>query len=418
MYANLFESIKSKSMDIKNIFHQARRCLAKAWLNINLQLTVVGVTGSYGKTSSVRAIAEVLSSKYSVNKTDLDLDTVYNLPISLLKTKLWDEVLVLEYGIDHKGEMDFHLELVKPKIAVLTGITPVHADTDHLGSLREIILEKTKLVESIPDDGLAIFNYDDQYTRKIGNNFKKRKIFYGLDAKADVWAENIKVLPSGTSFALFDKGKRLAVWTGLLGYPAVYTCLISYLVGQELKIKDEEILKKLEGLKPLPGRLSFEQGPLETMVLNDCLRANPASVIAGLKTFSKFSGRKIVVLGEMGELGECEAEMHKMVGKELSGLGIDYIVGVGPLARLITNEAVKNKVDKDRVFWAENVGEAAEILRKFIKKNDLIYLKASLLRHLERILLILGSQKVCCTKVVCQHYGNCSTCSEVSKRLK
>ncbi|MGB9637647.1 MAG: Mur ligase family protein, partial [Microgenomates group bacterium] len=144
---------------LKNYFHSVRRFVAKAWLDINLQLTVVGVTGSYGKTNAVRAIAEVLSAKYSVNKTDLNLDTLYNLPITILRTKIWNEVLVLEYGIDHLGEMETHLSLVKPKIAVLTGIVPVHTDEEHLRSLKNVILEKRKLVESVPADGLAIFNY-------------------------------------------------------------------------------------------------------------------------------------------------------------------------------------------------------------------------------------------------------------------
>lgn len=400
------------------MFHKLRRSLAKLWLDVNLQLTIIGVTGSYGKTNTVRAIAEVLSSKFSVNSTDLNLDTIFNLPITILKTKPWNEILVLEYGIDHKKEMDFHLSLVKPKIAVLTGITPVHSDKEHLGSLESIILEKTKLVEAIPEDGLAIFNYDDQYSKKIGEDFKKRKKFYGINKRADIWAENVKISTEGTSFILHNKNIKHIINTQLLGFPSVHTCLVAYIIGNELKINDEDIVKALSCLRPLKGRLSLESGPLGTIIFNDSLRANPVSTIAGLKSFSEFSGKKIVVLGEMGELGDFEESSHRSVGKEVSKLKIDYLVGVGPLTKFVIDEALKNGFDRKKTYYAKDVLDASNNLRTIIKKNDLIYLKASLLRHLERILILLEGKEVCCDEIVCHRYQSCDSCGQLLKRLK
>lgn len=400
------------------IFHQVRRILAKVWLEVNLQLTVVGVTGSYGKTSAVRAIAAVLGAKYSVNQTDINLDTNFNLPITLLKTKMWNEVLVLEYGIDHLGEMDKHLQLVKPKIAVLTGITPVHSDADHLGSVANIIIEKRKLVEAVPEDGLAVFNYDDEIVRKIGQEFKKRKIFYGLNKKADIWADKIKITTQGTEFEINDNHGITKIKTGLLGYPAVHACLVAYALAKHLKIPEENIIKKLAELKPLPGRLSLGPGPLGTILLNDARRANPASTITGLKSLAEFSGRKIAVLGEMGELGDLGEKMHREVGWTAARLRIDFLVGVGPLTKFIINEAQKNGLKKNQLFWAEDVQEAAEILRKILKKDDLLYLKASLLRHLERVILLLEDKKITCTEVVCHHYGLCPSCPNLSRQLQ
>lgn len=403
---------------IKNFYHQSRRFLAKLWLNINLQLQIVGITGSYGKTGVVTVVSKVLGAKFSVNKTDTNLDTVFNLPITILKTKIWNEVLVLEYGIDHKGEMDSHLSLVKPKIVVLTGISPVHSDEEHLGSLENIIIEKTKLINSIPDDGLAIFNFDDPIVRKIGENFLKPKKFYGTSKKADIWADNIKMTSEGTSFTLCKKEKKILIKTGLIGYPAVSNCLAAYIVGCEFKVEENQILEKLKELKPLKGRLSFEKGPLGSNLLNDSLRANPASTISGLKTLSQFSGRKIAVLGEMGELGELEEKMHRLVGKEIAGLKIDYLVGVGPLTKYIIAEAEKNGFDKKRCYWAKDVKQAAEILKKILKDGDIFYLKASLLRHLERIILILNGEKVCCNEIVCHYYQKCSTCPKLLKCIQ
>jgi len=388
------------------------------WLDVNLQLTVVGVTGSYGKTAAVRAIAEVLSAKYSVNRTDLNLDTIYNLPITILKTKIWNEVLVLEYGVDHRGEMDLHLSLVKPKIAILTGITPVHADEEHLGSLENVVAEKRKLVEAIPEGGLAVFNYDDETVRKVGQEFKGKKFFYGLDKKADVWADKVEISLGGTEFELHEGKEKLMVKTGLLGYPAVYACLVAYLVGREQGVKKDKTVERLAGLKPLSGRFSLEPGPLGTILINDARRANPASTMAGLRSLTEFPGRKVAVLGEMGELGEYGEKMHRLVGEEAAKLKLDVIVGVGPLTKLIIEAAQKAGMKKNQLFWTKDVQEAAETLKTILKKDDLLYLKASLLRHLERILLLLEGKEVGCPEVVCHHYQPCLTCPKLRECVK
>ncbi len=409
---------------MKKIFHQVRRLLAKIWLDINLQLTIVGVTGSYGKTSAVRAIAEALSAKFSVSRTDLNLDTIFNLPITILKTKIWNEVLVLEYGVDRKNEMDYHLSLVKPKIAVLTGITPVHSDEEHLGSLQNIIAEKKKLVEALPENGLAVFNYDDEAVRRIGQEFKGKKRFYGLDKKADVWADKVKLSLEGTEFVLHDGEKLVELKTGLLGYPAVYACLAAWTVGKELGVMEavggmrEKALAKLACLKPLPGRLSLEPGPLGAVLVNDARRANPASTISGLKSLAEFPGRKVAVLGEMGELGDLSEKMHREVGEEAAKLKIDLLLGVGPLTKNVLEGARKKGMKESQLFWAKDVGEAAEILKKLLKKDDLLYLKASLLRHLERVILLLEGKKVGCTEIVCHHYDTCTTCPRLKGYVK
>lgn len=399
---------------MKAIFHNLRRIAAKNWLEINSQLKVIGVTGSYGKTAAVNSIAGVLSSQYSVNKTDTNLDTVYNLPVTILKTKIWNNVLVLEYGIDHLNEMDFHLSLVRPSIGVLTGITPVHADKEHLGSLENVISEKNKLFDSLPEDGLALFNYDDENVRKLGQSYEKRKVFYGIGEKAQIRAEKISFSTQGTIFNLRDGKENLEIKTGLLGYPAVYSCLCAYAVGKELGLASVKTIQKLSELKPLQGRLSVEKGPLGSILINDAKRANPASVMAGLKSIKEFPGRKIAVLGEMGELGKYEEEMHSLVGKEASRLKIDFLIGVGPLTKFTIKEAEKEGMKKENIFWSKDVRQAAEILKKLIQKDDVLYLKASLLRHLERVIYILEGKKVNCEENICHNYRPCSSCSRLS----
>jgi len=420
-------------LTMKKIYHILHRIIAKTWYDINLQLTVIGITGSYGKTTTAYAVKNILASKFSTLMTDLNLDTNYNIPITLLKIKPWNEVLVLEYGVDHIGEMDKHLSLVKPKIAVLTGITSVHADEEHLGSLENIVKEKRKLIDALPSDGLAIFNYDDEIVRKIGSNYKGRKIFIGTKKEADIWASDIKIKTTGTTFKLNDSGcvrvnrtyqnddkteQKVIVETGLLGYPAVYSSLVAWAVGKELKVKEDEMLKSLKSLKQLRGRFSIEPGPLGTTLVNDSLRANFASTITGLKSFAQFPGRKTAVLGEMGEVGDMEEKVHREVGRQAAELKIDFLVGVGTLAKFIIDEAKKSGMKSSSLFWTENVNEAAEILKKILKEGDLLYLKASLLRHIERVIIILEGKDVNCTETVCHQYCDCRTCRLLNQSLK
>lgn len=399
---------------LKKIYHRIQRELAKLWLKIYPQITVIGITGSYGKTNTVRAISGVLSEKFKILQTDLNLDTNYNLPLTLLKIRPWHQKLVLEYGIDHLGEMEKHLNLVKPQIAVLTGINPTHSDKEHLGSLINIIKEKKKLLTALPLNGLAILNWEDINVRQILKEIKTSYCFFGFDKKkCDFWADEIKVDSDGTSFFLgYKNRKHIFVKTGLIGKHFIQLCLAAAAVGFNQGLTWEQIKKGLTKLKPLSGRLSLEEGPLGAILLNDSLRANPASTLAGLQTLADLpaKGKKIAVLGEMGELGESAEEEHRKIGQKAAELKIDYLLGVGPLQKLTTQQALKSGMKKEQVFWVANVNQAAGILKNLLKKGTLFYLKGSRLKHMERILLILKEKKVNCKVNSCHFYYPCQSC--------
>jgi len=400
----------------KQPFHQSRRFIAKLWLHFFPHLTIIGITGSYGKTNTTRAIAQVLSEKYKTLQTDLDLDTIYNLPITILKLRPWHQKLVLEMGVDHKNEMDFHLSLVKPSIAVVTGINPTHSEPELLGSLEGVIKEKRKLLQILPKDGLAILNWDDENVWKMARFTKAKVLKCGTSPKCDFWADKIKVDFSGTSFILHYENKKFAIKTGLVGRHFIHECLAAAAVGINQGLTWGQIKNGLSKLKPLAGRLSIEKGPKGTILINDVLRANPASTIAGLQTLVDLptlraaQGRRIAVLGEMGELGELAQEEHRRVGKEVAGLKIDYLVSVGPLQKLTAEEAIKSGMKKNQVFWVENVAQAARILERLLSVGDLFYLKGSLLRHMERIPLILNGEEVGCKVTSCHFYHQCPSC--------
>lgn len=389
---------------MKLFFHEVRRFLAKIWLLLHRKVDVIGITGSYGKTNVATAITAVLSKKFKTLQTDLNLDTRYNIPITVLKVSSHRK-LVLEYGVNKKGEMDYHLFVAKPKIAVITGISPVHADREHLGSLENIIKEKSKLAAAVPKNGWVVINWEDQNARKIADLATGNIMFYGRNRhKCNLWASHIKVDFKGTAFKIYFQGQSHKVKIPLIGKHHVYTALAATAVGLLSGLKWREIYSGLATLRPLEGRGNIIPGPKGTIILNDSRRANPASSIAGLQTLADLSAkRKIAVLGEMGELGKYEEEGHRAVGAKAAETKPDYLICVGPAAKYIADEARKG-MRKDRVIWSKDVFEAAGVLTGILQKGDLWYLKGSLLKHLERIPLILEGKDVDPDEIAFQRY--------------
>ncbi len=378
---------------VKPFFHTSRRVLAKLWMQSHSKTTVIGITGSYGKTNTTMAIKEVLGQKFKVLATDVNLDTNFNIPITILKMTD-QEKLILEYGVDHIGEMDRHLSLARPNIAVITGIAPVHADRAHLGSLENIIIEKRKLVEALPKEGWAVLNNDVPSVRHMADNIDCHVMFYSLNKNSGVWANRVKVDFSGLSFNLHYKDQMVKVKTSLIGRHHVLNCLAAAAVGIISGMSLSLIAKGLSQVEPLEGRMSVEVGPRGSVLLNDARRANPASTIAGLEALDDLPAkRKIAVLGEMAELGDWEEKGHREVGEKVGEIKPTYLIAVGPKTRFIAEEAEK-KMKKGSVIWVNDVFEAVGVLTGILKKGDLMYLKGSLLRHLERIPLIMEGKQV------------------------
>lgn len=389
----------------KQLFHSSRRTLAKYWLSFMPALQIA-ITGSQGKTNTSRVITEILSLIGPTVRTDTNLDTIYNVPITALKVNPWTKFAVFELGIDHPNEMDLHLQIVKPKIGIITGISPVHTDKEHLGSLENLIKEKRKLIEALPRSGFAILNYDDKNVRDMGTSTKAKILWYGTErTNCDVWvdSESVHLSLSGTEFKLSSANTKepITIRTGLIGKHHIYTIMSALLVFQAAQtfvntnVSINQLIETFKDLKPLEGRMSVEPGPLETMILSDSLRANPSSTAAGLETLSQIEytgGKKIAILAEMGELQNPKEE-HIKIGKLLGDLNVDIIIGIGPMQKFVIEEALHCGLSKNNVFFAQDVYNAANFLKKVLHKGDLIYLKGSLYRHVERVLMILEGKK-------------------------
>ena len=402
---------------IKKTYHTLKRKLAKSWLD-QLHPVQLAITGSQGKTNTTEIVTSVLKQFGQTVRTDVNLDTTFNVPITALKVRPWTEYVVWELGIDHPGEMDQHHEIASPTISCVTGISAVHTDEEHMGSMETLIREKRRIIEKLPASGTAILNHDNEYTRGMATYTKAQVQWFGMTSDCTMWTDpkSIKLTLEGTSAICYlndrNTSRAIEVKTGLIGAFHFYNIMNAYLMVRAA-IPDQDItevfVKIVKDMKPLPGRMSIEEGPLGTVLLNDSLRASPGSTQAGLESLELMQykkGRKIAVIGEMGELKEPEKE-HRKTGTQIALMNFDYVLCIGPLRKYTMEEAVKQGFPETKIGYAKDVFEAAKILKNTLTKNDLWYLKGSLLRNYNRILKLLRGEKVCCNAVLCP-YEHCS----------
>lgn len=410
-------SMSYQPTGIKKLYHKTKRQLARHWLSA-MHPVQLAITGSQGKTSTTGLVTKVLEHFGPTIRTDMSLDTTFNVPITALKVRPWTKYVVWELGIDHPGEMDHHHEIAQPSIACITGISPVHTDDEHMGSLETLIKEKRKIIEYLPKNGTAVLNHDNEYTRDMAKHTKAHIEWFGMTPDCTMWTDpkSIKLTPDGTSALCYindgNTSSSIQMKTGLIGAFHFYNIMNAYLMVRAA-VPDQDIndifVNVVKDMKPLPGRMSVQQGPLGTTLINDSLRASPGSTKAGLESLELMEykkGRKIAVIGEMGELAEPEKE-HRKTGVQIASMHFDYVLCIGPLRKHTIEEAIKNGFPKEKIGYAQDVFEAAEILKKTLKKDDLWYLKGSLLRNYNRILKLLRGEKVCCRSVLCP-YEHCS----------
>lgn len=414
--------------------------MAKHYL-ASIAPTQIAITGSQGKTYTSHVLHSVLKSLGPTIATDINLDTVYNVPITALRVKPWTQFVLFELGIDHPGEMTSHLSVTRPRIGVVTGVSPVHTDAEHLGSFENLIEEKRKLIEDLPKNGYAVLNGNDANVRDMAAHTKAKVLFYGARGHGDVHAENIRASLAGLAFDLHDtsalhdkdnpsKKKRedvVRISTRLIGRHHVGNIMAAYLVYKALhgnRPLSSRLLNlfrsSVASLVPLTGRMSLEEGPSSIRILNDALRANPASMAAGIETVSELEyrqGGKYAVLGEMGELADPKKE-HEDIGRVLAASTIDMTVLIGPHHRHTYDMARRKGLAADRLTWVRDVFTAAKVLKIHLKPHDLLYIKGSLMRHMERIILLLMGEKVGCNVVSCPFYHQCTACEHLRSGYK
>jgi UDP-N-acetylmuramoyl-tripeptide--D-alanyl-D-alanine ligase len=377
---------------------------------------VVGITGSVGKTSTKDAVYVVLSKKFNVGKTEKSFNNEIGFPLTILGEKSYGknmfawilvflksilkliytkypEILVLEYGVDKPGDMEYLLSIAKPNIAVVTAIGEFPVHIENFQNKKALVKEKTELLKYLTSENIAVLNKDDNVVFDMRNKTKANTITFGFSKDADFKIfepekrEDIfdgSKTPLGISFKIEYKGVMIPVRLDrLYGSQSAYAAGIACLVGSIFGINLVEVSEALKEFKNPPGRLNLIEGMNNTFILDDTYNASLLSMEAGLAALKDLdTKRKVAVLGSMLELGEFSEKAHKKVG-EIASSFCDIILTVGKEAENIYKEA-KERGFKN-VYHFDSSDELVEKIEGIIQPGDLIFVKGSQGVRLEKI---------------------------------
>jgi UDP-N-acetylmuramoyl-tripeptide--D-alanyl-D-alanine ligase len=352
---------------------------------------LIAVTGSAGKTTTKEAIAHVLSARFRVLKSEGNFNNHFGLPLMLLKLEPEYDVAVIEMGMSHAGEIRALAKIAQPEIGVVTNVAPVHLE--FFDSLAGIARAKYELIESLPAGAVAVLNADDEYVSQFGRDFKGKVVMYGTRATADVRAE--KILAKGWEGAEFDvvigsvsEHARLP----LVGEHNVLNALAAVAVGLERGLKPSEAVAALATLAAADKRGQVLQVGNIT-VINDCYNSNPKALEAMVDALATMAAkRRIVVAGEMLELGPAGEEMHRRAGQYVAKKKIDVLLGVRGLAQALVNGA---RQAGGRAEFVASPEEAGEWLAREARDGDVVLLKASRGVKLEKALETWKARRAC-----------------------
>jgi UDP-N-acetylmuramoyl-tripeptide--D-alanyl-D-alanine ligase len=350
---------------------------------------LIGVTGSTGKTSTKEAIAHVLSSRFRVLKSEGNFNNHFGLPLMLLKIEPEHEAAVIEMGMSHRGEIAALAKIAQPEIGVVTNVAPVHLE--FFKSVAEIARAKYELIESLPAGGTAILNADDEYVSQFGRDFHGKVVRYGLHKTADVRAENIESRgAAGSVFDVVAGSVRERTSLPLVGTHNIYNALAAVATGMERGLTLPEATRALATLTPADKRGAVVQVGNIT-VINDCYNSNPTALDAMVDTLAGMPAkRRIVIAGEMLELGPSGEELHRRSGRHMAEKGIDVLIGVRGLAQPMVEAASGAGIKAEFVATPE---EAGDWLLRESRDGDVVLLKASRGVKLERALeAVVGRQ--------------------------
>lgn len=337
-------------------------------------IPVVAVTGSVGKTSTKDIIANVLSKKYNVLKTEGNFNNHLGLPLTLLKLRDHTAVVV-EMGMNHFREISVLTDIARPTIAVITNIGTSHIG--NLGSRQNILKAKLEILEGLQEGGKVIINNDNDLLNNWAQTVDRRNVFmYGIENKSDFSPYNIQENNNGTIYEINIKDKEYIVKVPVMGRHFIYNSLCAISVASALNIEPEKIIQGIENFKLTAKRMDFRNLGNGAIVLADYYNASYDSMKSALEVVRDYkSKRKIAVLGDMLELGEYSEKLHKDVGTEVYNNKIDILITVGKLAKYIAKKA--KELGTKEIYECVNNAEAANILKQKIKEGDLILLKAS-----------------------------------------
>jgi UDP-N-acetylmuramoyl-tripeptide--D-alanyl-D-alanine ligase len=363
--------------------------VARFWRR-KLDVRVIGVTGSVGKSTTKEVIAEVLSQRYTTLKNPGSFNNEIGLPLTLLRLNEQTERAVLEMGFYVPGEISFLCDLALPSIGVITNIGMVHAE--RAGSIDAIVAGKTELVQALPEDGVAILNYDDPLVRPMAEQTRARVFYYGLNRDADLWADKIEGFGlEGVRFVLHYRNEAIHVRVPMIGRHSVHTALRATSVGLLEGLTWQEIVSGLRS-ETTQLRLVTVRNEQDALILDDTYNASPQSTLAALNLLAELDGRKIAVLGDMLELGPYEKQGHEMVGVRASEV-VDQLICVGERAKMIAAAARSAGLEPSKVFEFDDSQQVVTFLKPRLSREDVVLVKGSRAMRMDRIVAGLEKQR-------------------------
>ncbi|MBR4694392.1 MAG: UDP-N-acetylmuramoyl-tripeptide--D-alanyl-D-alanine ligase [Bacilli bacterium] len=353
--------------------------MAKDKLASMNNMDVIGVTGSYGKTSTKNILYDILSIKYNVFKTPSNYNTPYGLMITINNyLDKYNDYFIAEMGACKQGEIKELCDLVHPKYGILTRIGLAHLET--FGSEEIIQSTKFELIESLPHDGLGVLNGDDekQLSYKIKNDCKIKWI--GIDnQKVDCYAKDIELSYKGTKFKVKFKNddKEYPFETKLLGRNNIYNILGGIVLGVELGIKISDLQQAVKRIAPIEHRLS-QTKYFDINIIDDAYNSNPMGCKMALEVLNMMPGKHIVVTPGMIEVGEKEYEVNREFGREIAHNSDEVILIGEEKTKPIYEGLMDEKYDKEKIHILNDVMDAFPLMLKLKEKDTYVLLENDL----------------------------------------
>lgn len=359
---------------VDNVF-ESLGLIAKYYIK-KVNVKVIGVTGSCGKTSTKDMIAAVLSNKYKVLKTIGNFNNGIGLPLTILRLNSSYDVAILEMGMSNAKEIEYLADIARPDISVITNIGLSHIE--NLGSQENILKAKMESTAFFGENNLLVLNGDDSLLNTISSKeYRVSKV--GVDNKGDIYVENLNLMEYSSNFNVVLDNEIVNCTIDMPGKHNVINFLLSLAIAKELGVSINDALDGLKNIEKTSMRLDFKKHNGYTLI-NDCYNSSPDSVKSAVDVQMNLNGkRNIVVLGPMYELGDMSNKCHYDIGQYISSKNVDKVFATGEY----TNEYKKALGDK--CFYFENKELLIESLKDYIAAEDVILIKASRGAHFETI---------------------------------
>jgi UDP-N-acetylmuramoyl-tripeptide--D-alanyl-D-alanine ligase len=337
--------------------------------------TVVGVTGSVGKTTTKEMVATLLATRGPVLKSEGNLNNHIGLPLSLLRLRDEDAAVVLEMGMSAPGELRHLTGIARPDVAVITNVAPVHLES--FATIDDIARAKAEILEGLEPDGVAVLNRDDPRLRSLGEGLKGEVVWFGLGEGSRVQARAISADTRGLSFELGLSGAAVGIELPMAGAHAVMNFLAAAAVAHRLGVPPADIAGAAAQMRPAARRGRLMELVGDVLLIDDCYNANPVAVEAAMAVLGGHKPRRrVAFLGDMLELGPRALDLHRAVGERIAG-SADVLVGMGALAKGFLDGARRGSPDPAGLLSYPDARAAAQAAAEIVRPGDAVLVKAS-----------------------------------------